>query len=345
MEINVTELEKRLREQEAMSIRDYCDGKADAPLIYKTNGYALPKAPMASGNLAGPQIFVASEESEDRMGDVIHVDGWKLNQFKKNPVFMFQHNYALPPIGTVPKIWIDGRQLLNTVKWDDESELGAEIHGKFDRRIMRAESVGFRALNVQERNSKGLAGSYDFLEQELLEISAVSIPAHPAALRKAIDALGNPNKVYFLGEIPIPTEKGVAYQMMVADSLATLRKEHREDIEEDDVEEKEIAEETVEESGEEETAEETEEEESGEESSDEGQEETEEPSAVLTRTFSEDDVQKLLIATSMLQGVLSKDSEPQIQKQKEVNGSNVDGILSLEQLRQVREAISGVLIN
>jgi hypothetical protein len=333
MKVDLVELEKRLRDDEALAIRDYTDGRGDAPVIYKTGGFALPKAPATALEAQGPQIFVASEESEDRMGDVIHIDGWKLSQFKKNPVFMFQHNYNVPPIGTVPKLWTDGKQLLNTVRWDDESPLGAEIHGKYDRRIMRAESVGFRALNVEERSSKGLAGSFNFLEQELLEISAVSIPAHPAALRKALDALGNPRQVYILGDMPTEhSTKGAIYTMTLADTIT--------------LEEEAVAEVVVEEAADEEAEADN----GGDENAQESEEEsTEAPETIATgaapeaiaRTFSAQDMDALRTAKDILETIIGDSKDAQSEK-KEGLEVGFSGVLTDKQLRQVKEALSGV---
>ena len=349
MKIDLVELEKRLRDDEAHAIRDYTDGRGDAPVIYKS-GYALPKAPTATVDAQGPQIFVASEESEDRMGDVIRIDGWRLNQFKKNPVFMFQHNYNVPPIGIVPKLWVDGKQLLNTVRWDDDSPLGAEIHGKYDRRIMRAESVGFRALNVEERNSKGLAGSFNFLEQELLEISAVSIPAHPAALRKALDALGNPKQVYLLGDIPTNNfTKGAIYTMTMADTI-TLEdgKEHREDLVDEVVAEEAVEEIAVEETTEEES-EEAETENGGDDAEESEEESTEAPEALATRAtsetvireFSNNDMESLRMAKDILETLINDTKDTQSEKKEDFE-IDYSGVLTSDQARQVREALSGV---
>ena len=130
----------------------------------------------------GDMVFVASEETPDRMGDTIDVEGWDTKNFKSNPVFMWSHDYNIAPIGKVPKIWVEGKQLLNTVKWDESDPLGSFIKGKFERGFMRAESVGFRPLEV-EQTPQG----FHFMKQELLEISAVSIPAHPKALAKMLE--------------------------------------------------------------------------------------------------------------------------------------------------------------
>ena len=349
MKIDVMDLEKRLRENEATSIRDYTEGRADAPVIYKSTGYALPKAPQSSTDMQSPQVFVASEESEDRMGDVIRVGGWNLKQFKRNPVFMFQHNYNIPPIGIVPKVWVDGRQLLNTVQWDDESPLGAEIHGKFERRIMRAESVGFRALNVQERNSKGMAGSFEFLEQELLEISAVSIPAHPAALRKALDEMGNPNQVYILGEIPVGNlaRKGEEYSLMLA-STPLLEKEHREDLAEEAVSEEAVEEIAVEETAAEE-AEESEDEATPGEEAEDGDGEEVAPEAMskgletdtIVRVLSKADMSSLAEAKKVLESLLTDEPIAEAKEDRTLD-LEVDGKITDDQMKRLREAITGI---
>jgi hypothetical protein len=180
----VAELEKRIREADLRALDDYQRGTADAPVIYKADGYS--KAVEDNG----PAVYVASEESEDRIGDVISIAGWDLTSFRRNPVWMFIHNLTVAPLGIVPKIWTEGKQLLNTVTWDNEDELARFIKGKYDRKVMRAVSVGFRAMEFEERSSgegpTRTRGIY-FKKQELLEISAVPVPMHPHALQKAMD--------------------------------------------------------------------------------------------------------------------------------------------------------------
>jgi len=173
---DIAEFEKRLREAELQELEDYKCGTGDAPIIYRAEGV------VKTTEAGKPTVFIASEETEDRFGDIILLDGWELSNFKRNPVFLFTHNHSLAPIGTVPKVWPDGKQLLANVKWDDQDEFAAFIHGKYDREVMRAVSVGFRALEFENRE-KGV----EFKRQELLELSAVPIPAHPAALQKVMN--------------------------------------------------------------------------------------------------------------------------------------------------------------
>ncbi len=185
---DMLELERRIREEECEALEQYRAGRQDAPTLYRPAGY------LKTIEKDGDMVFVANEESEDRMGDVIEVEGWDLKNFKRNPVLMFSHDYSLAPIGTVPKVWVDGKQLLNTVRFDEADPLGSFIKGKYERKVMRAESVGFRPIQFESRESEAgamsLFGSFTFQRQELLEISSVSIPAHPKALQKAMHGSG-----------------------------------------------------------------------------------------------------------------------------------------------------------
>lgn len=177
---NLADFEKYLREADLKALDAFKAGRGEAPTIYKAEGAAKAERE------GGLQVFVASEESPDRMGDVISVAGWDFKHFKRNPVLMFGHDYRTAPVGIVPKLWVDGKQLLNTVRWDTDDPLAAFLAGKYERGFMRAESVGFRSLEAEPVDGKDPWNGVRFLKQELLEISAVPIPAHPAALKKAM---------------------------------------------------------------------------------------------------------------------------------------------------------------
>jgi len=183
---DMAQIETQAREEELEALAAYKAGTAEAPMLYRPFGYAVEKASADSGEMT----FVANEETEDRTGDIIVVDGWDLKNYKRNPVIMFAHNYGIPAVGTASKVWVEGKQLLNTVKWDEEDEFATFLKGKYERRVMRAESVGFRPLEFEERERKGSWGSFKFTKQELLEISLVPVPAHPRALRKAMGETG-----------------------------------------------------------------------------------------------------------------------------------------------------------
>jgi hypothetical protein len=191
----------------------------------------LPEEKLAdSGDLGFSSrlaTFVASDESVDRYGDVILVDGtlngrtfktrdgkkakgWQEKNFLKNPVFMFGHEYtpelsgnafAGIPLGLSLDTWheeVRGRKMLKTtVLFSDgtSNPMAPRILAAYIiDRTMRAVSVGFlpessySPNDEAERKDIGL-GEYGYLftQQELLENSAVSVPGNPNALMDSLD--------------------------------------------------------------------------------------------------------------------------------------------------------------
>lgn len=124
------------------------------------------------------EAAVASTPVVDREGEVIEQEGWDLKEFKKNPSLLWMHNIRddKPPIGKVVKLWIEGKgkraKLMFKSKFDLQDEFAAGIFRKFKEGFLNAFSVGFLPIE-QEGNI--------YKEQELLEISAVPVPANPDA--------------------------------------------------------------------------------------------------------------------------------------------------------------------
>src|SRR5215472_10080451 len=54
--------------------------------------------------------FVLSDETPDRMGDIIAVNGWYLENFKRNPIALFGHRSDFP-IGKWSKVRVENNQL------------------------------------------------------------------------------------------------------------------------------------------------------------------------------------------------------------------------------------------
>ncbi len=211
------ELDKQAQEEDYEALEKYRLGTAEAPTLYRPMGFMK-----SVDKDTGDMTFVANEESEDRMGDIIKVDGWQLGNFKENPVLMFAHDYRMPPVGIVPRVWKsssksvkaagkDTPQLLNTVKFDDGDQFATFIKGKYERGFMRAESVGFRPIEFEalDTDSDSWFPPLLFTKQELLEISLVPIPAHPRALRKAWgeDDSGNRKFLIVMPKIEIVEEE------------------------------------------------------------------------------------------------------------------------------------------
>jgi len=122
------------------------------------------------------QVSIASTSTTDRDGDIIKVEGWDLKNFKKNPVMLWGHNPYSPAIGTIKDIKIDGDKLTFIPVFDMDDEFARLLYKKYEKNILNTFSVGFKAVEYVQGDN-----GYIFSKQELLEISAVNVPANPDA--------------------------------------------------------------------------------------------------------------------------------------------------------------------
>lgn len=130
--------------------------------------------------------FVASSATPDRYGDIIDQKGWILDNYKKNPVVLLNHDSNQLPIGK-GNVYIRNDQLTIDVEFDSEDPRAKEVERKAKKGFMNAVSVGFRPLESKSRSELptdhkyyGQRGMY-YSKAELLEVSIVTIPANGEA--------------------------------------------------------------------------------------------------------------------------------------------------------------------
>lgn len=130
--------------------------------------------------------FVASSSNIDRYGDVINQKGWSLDNYKKNPVVLLNHDSNQLPIGK-GNVYLRNDQLVIDVQFDTEDTRAKEVKRKAEKGYMNAVSVGFRPIESMARADLekdhphyGQRGMY-YTKQELLEVSIVTIPANGEA--------------------------------------------------------------------------------------------------------------------------------------------------------------------
>jgi HK97 family phage prohead protease len=129
-------------------------------------------------------VAVASTEDEDRDKDIIRQNGWDLKNFKKNPMIPWSHDYWGVPIARSLRTWVDhdSKRLLFKPQFDTDDETSMKIFNKYKNGFLTSFSVGFRGIEQSWRDEENhWGGGIEFLKQELLEISAVTIPANPNA--------------------------------------------------------------------------------------------------------------------------------------------------------------------
>ena len=130
--------------------------------------------------------FTISTASVDRHGDTIDVDGWDFTAFMKNPVVLWGHDYRSLPIGRALKVWKHGGKIKASVEFASEemNPLAERVFRMVKSGFLKASSVGMRPIKwkVSEDEDRKRMYGIDFLEQELLEFSIVTVPANAEAL-------------------------------------------------------------------------------------------------------------------------------------------------------------------
>jgi len=184
------------RERLLEALEAFRKGVGEAPLLRKWsetgNGEATasPASPIPASKASQPgtMSFVLSTDEVDRHGDVIATGGWNLDSYRTNPVFLWAHDYARPVIGRAVETWLEPHRLLARVEFAP-TDFAQEVAGLYQAGYQRGVSVGFKPLRFEEmRNEKtGALVGIRFLEQELLEVSAVPVPANRSALRRALN--------------------------------------------------------------------------------------------------------------------------------------------------------------
>jgi HK97 family phage prohead protease/HK97 family phage major capsid protein len=130
--------------------------------------------------------YVLSDDTPDRMGDIIEAGGWELESFKSNPIALFNHHPDFI-VGRWHRLRIEGNQLRGHLELAPKgtSPRINEIRKLVEAGILKAVSVGFRPLDHSPLNPKDPWSGQRFHKQELVETSLVAVPANPNALAVA----------------------------------------------------------------------------------------------------------------------------------------------------------------
>ena len=125
-----------------------------------------------------------STGARDRMDEVLTPAGVDLRAYKKNPVVLWAHNYQQPPIGKALWVKKDGEGIVSKVKFAN-TEFAQEVFDLYKEGYMRAFSVGFIPKEHEDGDGKK-SPRRTYTKWEMLEYSAVPVPANPEALTLAI---------------------------------------------------------------------------------------------------------------------------------------------------------------
>jgi len=131
---------------------------------------------------------MASTKDIDRMGDTIPSEAWTkgggLDNYKNNPIILFNHDYNRP-IGRAVELSTDDNGLQLKAKI---AKSAGDVRNLIEDGVLGAFSVGFRVKDAEYLSE---TDGFRIKDAELLEVSVVSIPANQAAtfsLAKSFDS-------------------------------------------------------------------------------------------------------------------------------------------------------------
>jgi len=141
-----------------------------------------------------PNIVHATVSTDeiDRYNEVVQPSAFKeaLPAFIANPVCLPAHQHRLengepPVIGNVltDTIRIGEHDIDMDIQFDDD-DLGQKYARKYQKKMMRAFSIGFRGLTGEYKDADKTR-IWIWTKIELLEVSAVAVPANRGALARA----------------------------------------------------------------------------------------------------------------------------------------------------------------
>ena len=108
----------------------------------------MPREPIRS------RISRLSDATPDRYDDVIDPDGWNCDNFKRNPIALFNHDSNFP-IGRWTNLRIEGGALRGRLVMAPEGTSFRidEIRALIKCGVLRAVSVGFRPIESTPRTT------------------------------------------------------------------------------------------------------------------------------------------------------------------------------------------------
>jgi len=136
-------------------------------------------------------MVTISTSAVDRSGDIVEPNGGKFVNFIKNPVVLMAHDYSGLPIGKASNLTKTEKGITAKVTFPEEGTypLADTVYNMYKQKFMRAWSIGFiptKSEEIKDDEGKKNVTGYRFMNWELLEFSACSVPANPEALTNMV---------------------------------------------------------------------------------------------------------------------------------------------------------------
>lgn len=185
--LTLAEFKQQAKGQDGPKLADAVSLRKVTPQVLRADGGEIDVK--IEDGLIRVLNITSSDSSVDRERDTIRAAGWKLANFQRNPVILWSHNSRVPPVARALRTEILGEKLQQDFEFTPADlqhpmgmGFGHAVGRMFKEGFLNAVSVGFSPQLWQFNEERG---GIDFLEQELLETSPVTIPANPNALADA----------------------------------------------------------------------------------------------------------------------------------------------------------------
>lgn len=128
--------------------------------------------------------WIMSTFDLDRDLEQVDPDGWELENYLRNPVVLWSHDYRMPAIGHAENVNTENKVLSGDIIFNpkEADEFGYGIGQRVKAGSIRTGSVGFRVDEVEFCESEKTESRIIYRKQELLEFSICNIPANPFAV-------------------------------------------------------------------------------------------------------------------------------------------------------------------
>ena len=133
--------------------------------------------------------FTITTETQDRDGEVVKAEGGLFDNYVKNPVVLWAHDYQSLPVGKSISIMKKGKNTVSEVEFPtkEEYEYADTVYKLCKAGYLNTVSIGFIPIEV-EKGKGEKEPSRIYTKWELLEFSIVPVPSNPDALVTARDA-------------------------------------------------------------------------------------------------------------------------------------------------------------
>lgn len=133
--------------------------------------------------------FVLSDESVNSHGTWVKTSGIDLKRFKANPVMLWSHDSAFPPIGKWVNIRVEGDRLLADAEFDEKDALAQALKSKVEQGLLKACSIGFYAKKFSNKQEDIKPGqTYETItESEIIEASLCAVGSNANAMKLYTD--------------------------------------------------------------------------------------------------------------------------------------------------------------